>query len=715
MRRKNIINLVAWGLLLAAVAAVYICVVEEKFSRYGNFYNADALYIPALCRDLASGVGISGWNPSAVPYFFPDIALFFLISVLAGNLHLAIVLFGVVQFLALIAGFILVGDAAFGRRPSIRLMTIIAGVAVGLLFATGASSALLPMFLSGFHFGALLSSVYSLALVLRLLRAGSGSSAGTPALYGVLFLVSLLTIASDALYIIQFLVPALAALWLLRWASRISFRRLFYFYVALIPSAPLGYWLNRLVLIYRPRHSPESMTAATIAANVVKAKQGLIAGWNREYWFPKAWIFPLAILGLCFVVLVTVAVLARLRRAGGRNCGMIPSPGGKWTMILLTIGLGGTILPILVLDHRWFFWGTFLLTSACLWKASRKRAAEPAEDGRVLFVLSFFLLILAATMGSVLVSGAAQSRYFLPVFVIPPFFGWPILLASWPRFMKAWDRPGGQIGALGILATLLVVFGGWSQAGRLSELADFYPEQVKCLDDYAGRQNLHSGIAQYWLARPITMLSKRNLLVVQAKADLFPDHWINNLNAYDNRFDFILADTAMGGPRAIKASRVRDRFGEPADSARCGEFEVLAYNRPEDEAFQRQFLKLFNFSFDAAQLASEAGRTAGAASGVGDCLAKTPPLDLWIGTYRFEIAYSAPSAGGSSAGTWDVVWHPSENEAVRLLKKGVLRSDGNGVVSGSFPVRGSGRIEIRVFDGSRGNLRIDALRLKRIR
>jgi len=171
----------------------------------------------------------------------------------------------------------------------------------------------------------------------------------------------------------------------------------------------------------------------------------------------------------------------------------------------------------------------------------------------------------------------------------------------------------------------------------------------------------------------------------------------------------------------INARRVREKFGEPAASFACEDFNVLAYNRPEDLDFQRQYRRLFHFAFAAAELESDigridgAGRIADAGSGIRGCLAKSPALDLFIGDYRFEIACSASSDGGAPAGTWDVVLHPQEDGEDVVLSEGTIAMDKEGPVTGRFAVRRAGRVEIRVFYGGKGVLRIDNLSFRRVR
>jgi len=720
---KKIIGGFAWVLLLAALAAVYIGTFEGKSSRYYNFYNADALYIPTVYRDLSSGYPLLGWNPPAVPYFFPDIPVYFLINALVGNFHLAIVLYGVVQFMAIIVGFILISDQIFGRRQSVHFLILIAGIAAALHFATGGFSALIPIFVSAYHFGALLSSIFSVCLILHLLRTGPASLARTAVSYGGLFLVTLLTIAADAIYLVQFLVPALFGFWILFLGSKISLRRLFRFYVVLIPAAPLGYWLNRALLIYRPAHAPQKIELGIIAENFVNAKHGIISAWTQGSWFSKAWMPAFTILWTCFMLLTLVIVYSRLFRGMPRTLEIPPSRNRGLKMVVITTGLLGTVGPILVVRYGWLFWGTFVVTSAFLWGASRKRDEQgSANEGASLYLFSFFLSLVFATVSSALLSGAAESRYLLPALLIPLFFGWPFLLASSKRFMKAWEYPGGQIGVVVVLVVLLMMFGDLSKIAQLSKVVDFYPDHVRSLDGYAEREHVYNGIAQYWLAKPITMLSKKNLLVVQAGPGLAPFHWINNINTYNHRFDFILTESI------IRDGLVQDYYGVPANRYPCRDdelkpavaFDVLVYNRPQDADFQDRYHRLFDLSYDAIRMASETGRVDGssrigeASSGDKGLLAKTPPLDLWIGDYQFEIAYFAAHHAGSSVGTWEAVLRTPQNKEIRL-ENGKIEPNERRVISGVISIRKTGRTEIRTYFLGQGVLRIDSIRLQRIR
>lgn len=721
--KNKSITIAAWLLVGATLAGVYIGLVEGKFSRFHNFYSADILYLPALYNDLASGRGAVGWEPPTVPFLFPDFPIYAVIQVLLGNFHLSIVFFGVIQYILFTIGLVMISNQVFGRRPQIHFLVLIAAIFTGLLFimADGNFSALMPVFISAFHFGAFLSAIFSLYLVLKMLRTGPGLTVTYGVQSGVLFLIAFLAIASDALFLVHFLVPALFGLWLLLLTARISSRQLFYFYVTLVPAAPLGYWLNRALMIYRFDRPQNELSLKTIADNVVRAKQGLILAWTQGQWFPKAMVPWFTLIWILFILLtVFISIRLLFSRAGRRP--KKPRPRGRHFFVAaISSGLSVSVLFILLFEHGYVFWGLFALTAGFLWKFSKiEEMPETGEESNTLYLMMFFLSMLLVAVGSYLVSGVRpHARYFLPALLVPLFFGWPFLLASLKTFMKIWDCFWVRLGALLILSVLVLQFASLMKLPQLNKLSDFYPETIRRLDEFAAKNKISNGIANYELARPITMLSKKNLLIVQAEPDLSIHHWINNLNDYNRRFDFIITDAQVGNTLCIHSQWVEKKFGKPAKTHTSRDFKVMVYNRPQDSAFRDQYQKMFNFYFSGAQLAAETGHNLGFAriarkgSDKKGCLAKSPPLSLPIGDYQFRIDYFAEQKDKSGLGSWTVSLFPEQEETI-VLAGGKMDPAGKRMISKLISIRQKGLIEIRVYYPGTGTLRIDAMRVTRI-
>jgi len=80
-------------------------------------------------------------------------------------------------------------------------------------------------------------------------------------------------------------------------------------------------------------------------------------------------------------------------------------------------------------------------------------------------------------------------------------------------------------------------------------LFNYYPDYIEKVDELGHQHNLKYGLADFWLAKPITMLSKENLKVYQTYPDLYPYPHVVNLNWYYGTinskspsplFDFVL-------------------------------------------------------------------------------------------------------------------------------------------------------------------------------
>jgi hypothetical protein len=311
--------------------------------------------------------------------------------------------------------------------------------------------------------------------------------------------------------------------------------------------------------------------------------------------------------------------------------------------------------------------------------------------------------------------------------LIPIFFGWPFLIA---RSQKLLTLAGRRYVHYALIVLILLfsaslgVLQDFKNISSLSQLLDYYPDFVKCMDRKTKERQLQNGLSLYWYAKHLSMLSKNNLHVVQvnqAGPGLLMKHWINNLNWYNNDFEFVIADEVSEAFGSIYSAPIIEGFGEPAETFSCENKKVLVYNRKEDEHFQKQFKRLFSFEFYAAQLPSNTGRMYGLSRIASEetaergALTYGPYLDLLIGDYYFEIHYFAKkNDSGKDVGKWDILMHLPKEET-KNLKEGTIDREGNNTISGVFKVRNTGNLEIRTHYKDRGILRVDKIKIKRIR
>jgi hypothetical protein len=180
---------------------------------------------------------------------------------------------------------------------------------------------------------------------------------------------------------------------------------------------------------------------------------------------------------------------------------------------------------------------------------------------------------------------------------MPFFWGWPFLAAqALPHMRTGLSSKFWWVGASMLVVVLVTLAGRVGNFSAFTSLIDYYPEEARCMDENAARFGLHSGLAQYWLARPLTLQSRKGISVVQITPDLTPYPILSNSSAYRYPMDFIIIDNDPATSLWIKKELVIQHFGTPAASFFCGVDEFLVYNRSTDVAFRDQFLHLARFS-----------------------------------------------------------------------------------------------------------------------
>lgn len=733
---KKIDLLIFWLMLILSIANVYISIAAEKISRY-HFYNSDAISIPAMYRDLVSGYSLRGWFFGPAPSLFPDLPLYTIIRFLAGNLHLAIMGYGVVQILLLILGFVYLSNKVFEPRRSLQALIVLAGTVLCLCLSTGQCNIFLPILLNSFHFGAVLLLVFSLILVVQIIQCGSDTKKAL--LYsGILLVLSPLILVSDAIYLVQFLIPVLISLLLLFFFAMISAKSLLLVYIALIPSVLINPYLNRYLLIYlNVSHSPgHYKTLAETLGNFLKAVQDILQ-WPENLWISHEWFTIFRIVWIAFFLTSIVILLLSMRKTSWllRNR-TLKNPD----CILPVFFFIGSILTIIISSvtrgHRWAVWISFILVSILLAVLSIKESSAKAErrsqEAIFLLVVSFFVLSALVNIAAILFIGGGEPRYFLPTMLIPLFLGWPFLIARSKQVMTLVEARYGRYILIILTCVLYVSSGAFTDLKNISSLVnlvDYYPDFVRCLDEQAAVRNIRNGMTQYWYAKYGSLLSKHPLHLVQVRQlpqGLFMEHFVNNLNWYNHDFEFIITEEVPSNMRSIWESMVIEKYGEPADTFSCEdekglERKILVYNRLGDESFQQIFRKYFSFTFYAADLPSETGKLVGLSrvadeeSSTEGFLTYGPYVTLRNGDYSFEIHYYAQKSHNKSVGKWDVITHTTNAVETKSILKGNLEKEGENIISEVFKVRKIGKTEIRTYYTGNGTLRINKILINRLR
>ncbi len=197
-------------LYIAALVSIYLRLANGGISK-NFFYHADALYLPALYKDIVLlEKNFFCWNLPPSPYFFPDMALYFLLNALVNNFHIAIMCYGFIQSLLFITSIFYLSKVIYPRKSAAHALPFFVS-ALLIAFLPFEENFFWLQLSSARHFGAMLMLVVSIALVIRIIFDDlSGSKAFL--FHVLLLLVSSSTTASDLLFAFQFSLPVLACL-----------------------------------------------------------------------------------------------------------------------------------------------------------------------------------------------------------------------------------------------------------------------------------------------------------------------------------------------------------------------------------------------------------------------------------------------------------------------------------------------------------------------
>ncbi len=502
-------------IVVGLTVALLVYYTTSYVSFEGIVYNADALYLPALYRDLAAGNSFAAWNLPPASFLFPDTLLFFLVSAATPTFHAAIVAFGISQYLLFALGLMLLARQTlppaygFARYGLVALM--------GLLFLTLIDrlefySQLI--FLSVHHFGVALLLPFVLTLLLQ-----SISSPRTPIWQAsALAILSFLAGASDGIYLIQVTGPLVVALGVLFWLDVLEGRRALLLGGVLLAASLLGALAIRLVL-------PQS---------------DLVAGYLTR--FHLAYFALLQLLGY-----LTSAWSAK---------------------------------PL----HFFLAAGFLLVCALGLWRSVRKqRRGDPsAANAARTLLTTFFLVSTAASVFFITLFGLFVDRhalrYFLPLLIFSGFWGWPFVLALPKAIFPRTVRVAVPVAIL-LVAGLAIQI----KPARNPLANGYYPTYIQCIDEHARQLDLREGIAQFWQARPLTLLGQSNLRVAQVNRDLSPYNWVNSSAEFEIAPQFAVIDLTLPAehPSRLDESLLVARFGEPDTTFQCEQSRILVYTRAE--------------------------------------------------------------------------------------------------------------------------------------
>jgi hypothetical protein len=527
----------AWSGLTIALICLFQSLGLTDAPSLGIWISSDTLWLVNVFTDLfRDGYSLAGWHFSIAPCWFPDVALAGLFWALTQNVILATLLSGFVQVALLIGALRVIGKALGVRSAEFRdSVLLLVGVGIALYVARAPGNyypGLYKFFLTQSHVGSLLSVVWGWTLFLLILcrRREAKRTSTLVILYA--FLCTLAGM-SNLLFFPQMLAPISAALLGGALFGVIRMRECWLPLAAGWLSAALGAVLNRVLF-----------TTSDVGVQAGLSRERALTAldtFRRGFAAKLLACDPLHVIALVWLIICAGYI--------------------AWTVRDLIVKGRSTVPSSQVI--RAVFFATCFLSS----------------------LLSVATIILGGSNGLVEFKDYIWTmHYFHPAFLLP-LFTVPMTL-SWAIEKML---PARMLGAAAwVTAALAFVVPTAHLAAMPSPKAPIYayrPPLVRFMDETAATRHLHYGLAGYWQARLITLLSTKGLRAYAVDGGINPLLWVSNEQWYQQSIedrkrpphvDFVVLDDPLWKISREAAVQV---FGQPAEELNGDGAHVLIYSK----------------------------------------------------------------------------------------------------------------------------------------
>jgi hypothetical protein len=274
--KKPLIELLSLCVLVISLVAVFSNLTSVS-ERINIFFSSDSLYLPSIYRDVFIDKNeYRGWHLAAAPNFFPDMAFYFLLMFITNNLIISSFVFAVVQCVAI--GFLLnkIFQLLFPGRSAYYMLVIYSLLSVFLLealFFTRDFFYSYYLFVHAFHTAAFVMTLVCFVITIKFI-----SDPKWPWLV-LLFVLGFLSIVSDRLFIVLYVVPVCASCAFL--FKRITIKTSVLLILTNTLFVALGMWVFRQ--IDNDSYGFMNETGKVAQLEIVKDQFGLYFGQMKQY------------------------------------------------------------------------------------------------------------------------------------------------------------------------------------------------------------------------------------------------------------------------------------------------------------------------------------------------------------------------------------------------------------------------------------------------
>ena len=510
--------------LLINVILIFLVYATRTEGSLRYLFNADILFLPTLFKDIfIHGYKISSWYVPAAPNLFPDIVLYFTLMFITNNSVIASVLFGIIQYLILLVLFMLLVRTIFTRISFYHLAVINFLMTLFFLTTLVSNHFELTFFILSYtyHLGAFVMCLLSLLFTFKYFKNYSIKY------LVLLYLTGFIAIVSDKLFIVLYCVPVLLSMLL-------SFKK--------------SYFKETLILVIAVILM---IVSGILTFNLLKNSDICHIVLYYDYKIHYENILP------------SLRVLMRqmYNYIGNKNITSVIT-------ILNFASLVGAIYFLAKNNKR-------------IRKIKVFNDPERIRYFFLIFYVVFFVIVLFTPVLLGDYPGKAKFRYSVFVFYLSILnFG---LISTLIFNINSSIMKYSSFVCIFSLVVYSVIFSIKNHPiVGFNKVFNYFPDFVECVDIFTVKQDLKYGLADFWLAKVVTMFSRNDARVYQVHKNgvnlykyILNEDWYygSDYGKYNNPvFNYILLH------KDANLSAVINILGQPLLIEECGKYKLVKVN-----------------------------------------------------------------------------------------------------------------------------------------
>ncbi len=515
MHRIEKFNQILLKILVCFSIFIVLYNIDRTLSVEDFYGNSDLIQVPAIVHYLIHEKGhISDWNFSHTPFFFPDLAISYIIGLFTSNFIANIQIYALIQTLCFI--FFMAFLLKLISLNAIKTTTAIFSTLTIFLLSSEMTNKnyleLLPvMFQTANHFGATLMVIVGLYIYIQACIHKKNY------LFALFFIITAFAILSDVLVGFYLTIPLTMTLVVCWSLNFISLRKVITLVTLLLMTTAAGYLLYKYIPLHYEREK-----------SFIHYHHGSITSFINvmTYFFQKS--TGIAMLWLGFIFFAPLSLIKTYRSEAGTHHSEI-----KWEdfiILWLVITILWTVPAFIIMDNN----------------------------------------LLLGLKGSYL-----GMRHLQPFVIMPVFIGLPLLLYKHTNFYELLSK--NSISMICFFLLIISSSINSASHIKKRSLSAYYPEHIACFDIQAKKLNLHGGLGNYWQARPFSIYNHSGVRIVQVDGHLEPVFALNSRTQYraTQQYDFILVKSPTF---TFDKEFILSHLGKPTSQFTCpGNYEFYVY------------------------------------------------------------------------------------------------------------------------------------------